>query len=151
MKEEIGEILSRDLGHIGGLIFAALPVPGSDTGDYLVRNLMGVDPQQGLVAVGDYLEGQERLMFCRRDGNTAREDLQRMLDRLRQRVGNRPIRGGIYISCLGRGRHQFGDDSQELRCIQSELGDFPLVGFFANGEIYNGRLYGYTGVLTLFL
>ncbi len=151
MKEEIGEILSRDLGQIGGLIFAALPVHGSDTGDYLVRNLMGVDPEQGLVAVGDYLEGQEQLMFCRRDGNTAREDLQRMLERLRQRVGDRPIRGGIYISCLGRGRNQFGDDSQELRCIQSELGDFPLVGFFANGEIYNGRLYGYTGVLTLFL
>lgn len=151
MKEEIGEILARDLKRIGGLIFAALPIQGSDTGDYLVRNLVGIDPEHGLVAVGDYLEGQERLMFCRRDGNTAREDLERMLERLRQRVGGRRIRGGVYISCLGRGRYQFGDDSQELRTIRDRLGDFPLVGFFANGEIYNGRLYGYTGVLTLFL
>ena len=151
MKEEIGEILSRDLSRIGGLIFAALPIPGSDTGDYLVRNLTGIDPDQGLVAVGDFLEGQQRLMFCRRDGNTAREDMLRMLKRLGRRVGDRPIRGGIYVSCLARGRYQFGKESQELRTIQSELGDFPLVGFFANGEIYNGRLYGYTGVLTLFL
>ena len=35
--------------------------------------------------------------------------------------------------------------------FRDELGDFPLVGFFANGEISNNRLYGYTGVLTLFL
>lgn len=151
MKEEIGEILSRDLARIGGLIFAALPIQGSDTGDYLVRNLVGIDPDQGLVAVGDYLDGREQLMFCRRDGNTAREDLERMLVRLQTRVGNQRIRGGIYISCLGRGRHQFGEESQELRAIRDYLGDFPLAGFFANGEIYNGRLYGYTGVLTLFL
>lgn len=74
-----------------------------------------------------------------------------MLQRLKQRIGDNPIRGAIYVSCLGRGRHQFGDDSEELRLISETLGAFPLVGFFANGELYNGRLYGYTGVLTLFL
>lgn len=74
-----------------------------------------------------------------------------MLERLKQRIGGSSIRGGIYVSCLGRGRHQFGEDSEELRLIGDTLGDFPLVGFFANGELYNGRLYGYTGVLTLFL
>jgi small ligand-binding sensory domain FIST len=151
MKAEIGEVLAKDLAKIGGYIFVALPIPGSDSGDYLVRNLVGIDPEQGLVAVGDRLDDQQRLMYCRRDGNTAREDLQRMLQRLRKRGQGRPIRGGVYVSCLGRGRYQFGDNSEELKLIQQELGDFPLVGFFANGEIYNGRLYGYTGVLTLFL
>lgn len=151
MKEEIGEILARDLTRIGGHIFAAFPIEGSDTGDYLVRNLMGFDPEQGLLAVGDYLEGEKSLMFCRRDGNTARADMQRMLERLRRRVGEDEIRGGVYVSCLGRGRHQFGEDSEELVLIRDTLGDFPLVGFFASGEIYHGRLYGYTGVLTLFL
>jgi small ligand-binding sensory domain FIST len=90
-------------------------------------------------------------MFCRRDGNTARADLERMLQRLTARLDGRTPRGGVYVSCVGRGRHQFGDQSEELRAIQEGLGDFPLVGFFANGEIYNGRLYGYTGVLTLFV
>jgi small ligand-binding sensory domain FIST len=151
LKRDVGEVLSKDLNRLGGYIFAALPIQGSDTGDYLVRNLIGVDPEQNLVAVGDQLETRQRLMFCRRDGNSALEDMNRMLERLRKRVAEQTIRGGIYISCLGRGRHQFGENSEELKLIQQHLGDFPLVGFFANGEIYNGRLYGYTGVLTLFL
>ena len=61
------------------------------------------------------------------------------------------IKGGLYYSCLGRGRNQFGEDSEELKMIRDLLGDFPLVGFFANGEISHNRLYGYTGVLTLFV
>lgn len=151
LREDVGEVIARDLQRMGGYIFAALPVPHTDTGDYLVRNLVGLDPQRGMVAVGDDLEGQEQLMFCRRDGNTARADLERMLDRLRRRLDGRTPRGGVYVSCVGRGRHQFGDRSEELCAIRDGLGDFPLVGFFANGEIYNGRLYGYTGVLTLFV
>ncbi|WP_232024034.1 FIST signal transduction protein [Sulfurivermis fontis] len=151
MKEEIGEVLARDLQRIAGYIFVALPIAHADTGDYLVRHLMGLDTRNGLIAVGDYLDGHERLMFCRRDGNTAREDMRQMLARIKARVAGRTIRGGIYVTCLGRGRHQFGDDAEELRLIGAVLGEFPLAGFFANGELYNGRLYGYTGVLTLFL
>jgi small ligand-binding sensory domain FIST len=60
-------------------------------------------------------------------------------------------RGGLYYSCLGRGDSLFGDDSAEVGMIRTALGEFPLIGFFANGEIFNQRLYGYTGVLTLFL
>lgn len=151
MKEEIGEVLAHDLQRIAGYIFVGLPIAGSDTGDYLVRHLMAIDTSRGMIAVGDYLDGHERMMFCRRDGNSAREDMQQMLQRIRTRVGERTIRGGVYVTCLGRGRQQFGEDAEELRMISDVLGDFPLVGFFANGELYNGRLYGYTGVLTLFL
>lgn len=151
LKEDVGEVLSRDLRKLGGYIFVGLPIRGSDTGDYQVRNLMGLDVDQQLIAVGDYMEERDRLMFCRRDGNTAREDMQRMLERLAERIDGRTIRGGVYISCIGRGRNQFGDDSAELKMISDALGEFPLAGFFANGELYNSRLYGYTGVLTLFL
>jgi small ligand-binding sensory domain FIST len=149
-KEDIGEVLSRNLGRVAGYIFAALPIPGSDTGDYLVRNLIGIDPEEKLLAIGDNLEEDAQLMFCRRDSDAAREDMQRMLaDLARRSKGN--IRGGLYFSCLGRGRNQFGADSNELKMIRDQLGDFPLVGFFANGEISHNRLYGYTGVLTLFV
>jgi len=148
-KEDIGEILSRDIAKVGGYIFAGLPIPGSDTGDYLVRNLVGVDMSQRLLAIGDLVEQGQELMFCRRDANTAREDLSRMLARLKTRLSG-PPRGGVYVSCLGRGANLFGEDSEELKQIRDELGDFPLVGFYANGEIFQDRLYGYTGVLTLF-
>lgn len=149
-KEDIGEVLSRNLGRVSGYIFAALPIPGSDTGDYLVRNLIGIDPEQKLLAIGDNLEEDAQLMFCRRDSDAAREDMQRMLADLARRSRGK-IRGGLYFSCLGRGRSQFGTDSHELKMIRDQLGDFPLVGFFANGEISHNRLYGYTGVLTLFV
>ncbi|MBI5040950.1 MAG: FIST C-terminal domain-containing protein [Gammaproteobacteria bacterium] len=153
--EDIGEILARDLNRVAGYIFVGLPMTGAaagaDSGDYLVRNLIGVDTKNKLLAIGDLIEPGQPLQFCRRDGRSAWDDLQRMLDDLKIRCGHRPPRGGLYYSCLGRGQNLFGNDSEELRAIRSALGDFPLVGFFANGEISNNRLYGYTGVLTLFL
>jgi small ligand-binding sensory domain FIST len=149
-REDIGEVLSRDFSRVAGYIFAGLPIPGSDTGDYLVRNLIGIDPEEKLLAIGDILEEDDAIMFCRRDGDSAREDMQRMLRDLRRRSGG-TIRGGVYYTCLGRGRYQFGEHSEELQMIRDELGDFPLTGFYANGEISHNRLYGYTGVLTLFV
>jgi small ligand-binding sensory domain FIST len=149
-EEDIGEVLARDLQRAGGFIVAAFPVPGSDTRDYLVRNLVAVDTGQRLVAVGDRVTEGDQIMFCRRDPNAAMDDLRRMLADLRHRAPG-GARGALYFSCLGRGRYQFGEDSRELRTISEELGDIPLVGFFANGEIFHNRLYGYTGVLTLFL
>jgi small ligand-binding sensory domain FIST len=148
-KEDIGEVLARDIARVAGYIFAGLPIRGSDTGDYLVRNLIGIDVEKRLVGISDMVEKGQSLMFCRRDANSAREDLSRMLNHLKSRL-SAPPRGGIYVSCLGRGINLFGEESQELKQIREELGDFPLVGFYANGELSQNRLYGYTGVLTLF-
>jgi small ligand-binding sensory domain FIST len=148
-KEDIGEVLARDLSRIGGYIFAALPIAGSDTGDYLVRNLIGIDPDQGLVAIGDFVQPGMQIQFARRDADTAREDLVQMIEGLKRRLPS-PARGALYHTCLGRGRHLFGEDSAELRLVQQHLGDIPLAGFYANGEISHNRLYGYTGVLTVF-
>lgn len=151
LKEDIGEVLARDLRKIGGYIFAALPVPGSDTADYLVRNLTGIDQEAGAVAIGEMVDTGDPIMFCRRDPDTAVEDLKRMLNDLKRRAGGNPIKGGLYFSCVARGPNQFGPESAELGMIRDELGEFPLTGLFANGEISNDRLYGYTGVLALFL
>jgi small ligand-binding sensory domain FIST len=148
-KEEIGEVLARNLNRAAGYIFAALPVKASDTGDYLVRNLAGIDPNKGWIAIGDLVSKGDPIMFTRRDKPSAETDLDRMLARLKQRIA-KPIRGGIYVSCLSRGSNLFGPDAAETRRINAQLGDFPLVGFFANGEISHDRLYAHTGVLTLF-
>lgn len=151
LKEDIGELLARDLQKIGGYIFAALPIEGSDTGDYLVRNMIGVDPQHGVIAIGAAVESGARILFCRRDPKAAMEDMNRMLLDIKKRVDGRPIKGGIYISCAARGPNQFPKDCTETHMIEQALGSFPLVGFFANGEISRDRLYAYTGVLALFL
>lgn len=150
LKEDVGDELAHDLGRLGGQIFAGLPVPDSDTGDYVVRNLVGIDPSSNLVAIGEMLHPESSVMFCRRDRETAREDMARMLSSIKEGLYARP-RGAIYYSCLGRGSALFGENSSELKMIREALGDVPLVGFFCNGEISHNRLYGYTGVLTLFV
>jgi len=146
--EDIGPELSRDLAKIGGLIFAGKKVEGAE--DYLVRNLVGLDLQRGLVAIADLVEEGEGLLFCKRDRDSAERDLRRMLEDLNRRAG-KPPRAGLYHSCVARGPHLFDPVRSELSIIREVMGDFPLVGFFGNGEISQNRLYGYTGVLTLFL
>ncbi len=150
LKEDIGELLARDLQRIGGYIFVSFPIAGSDTGDYLVRNLIGMDPERGLLQVGETVTPGQAITFCRRDHDAAQEDLDRMLRDVTKRC-DRPPQAALYFSCLARGRHLFGDDSEELKQLRGALGDIPLAGFFANGEISNNRLYGYTGVLALLL
>ena len=89
-------------------------------------------------------------MYRRRDEAAARTDLKRMLDQVKRRLQG-PPRAALYFSCIARGANLFGPDAAEMRLIRDELGDLPLAGFYANGEISNNRLYGYTGVLALFL
>ena len=150
LSEDVGEVIAQDWQQAAGYIFAGLVNRNSDLDDYSIRQLVGIDPDTKLVAIGDHLQHNDEIIFCRRDGNSALEDMKRMLLELKSRCRS-PIKGGVYVSCLGRGREQFGDDSEEARFIHAVLGDFPLVGFFANGEIHKSMLYGFTGVLTLFV
>ncbi|MEJ2142077.1 MAG: FIST C-terminal domain-containing protein [Gammaproteobacteria bacterium] len=150
-KQDIGEVLARDIDRAAGYIFAGFPVKGSDTGDYLVRTIVGLNEDQGMLAIGENMKPGTQILFCRRDGQSAVEDMQRMLENIKQRLGNQKVKGALYISCLGRGQGLFGENSRELKMISEVLGDISLVGFYANGEIAGNQLYGYTGVLTLFV
>jgi small ligand-binding sensory domain FIST len=129
-------------------VLVGIPVPGSDTGDYTARNLVGVDPRNQLIAIGEIVEPGTEILFCKRDQQAARQDLQRITAELKAQVPQ--PRGALYFSCLARGEHMFGARGAELGLIRRALGEVPLVGFFCNGEISRDRLYGYTGVLTLF-
>jgi small ligand-binding sensory domain FIST len=141
------EVLKEVIGSERNVL-VGIPVPGSDTGDYTARNLLGVDPRNNLFAIGEVVEPGSELMFCRRDERAAREDLSRMANELHSAVPH--PRGALYFSCLARGEHMFGARGEELAVVARVLGEVPLVGFFCNGEISRDRLYGYTGVLTLF-
>ena len=147
--EDIGPGLAQDLRRAGGLIFAGLPVAGSDTGDYLVRNLLAIDPGRGWVVLGAEVAAGDPILFCRRDPESARRDMSRMVKQLAGRLSG-PPKAGIYVSCVARGASLFGEAGVETGLIRETLGEFPLIGFFANGEISRDRLYGHTGVLTLF-
>ena len=149
-KDDIGDHLTENLGALAGSVHVAITVEGSDTGDYMVRNLVGIDPQRGWIAIGDLVHPGERIVFVRRDPASAESDLLAMGETLKRRAA-KPPRGGLYVSCVARGPNMFGAVGRESAIIREALGDVPIVGFYANGEISNNRLYGYTGVLTLFL
>ena len=146
---------------------------GAFGNDVLVRHIIGLDPARHGVAVADRIMPGMRLAFCRRDAAAARVDLVRICAEIREELEPevltfetaaalaaseaeraphpaRRIAGAIYVSCTGRGGPHFGAPSAELQIIRHALGDVPLVGFFAGGEIARGHLYGYTGVLTVF-
>lgn len=135
---------------IGGdkQVLVGIPVAGSDTGDYTARNVVGIDPRNKMIAIGDVVSPGDEILFCKRDLAAARQDLQKIAAELKAGVA-RP-RGALYFSCVARGEHMFGSRGAELGVIRDALGEVPLVGFFCNGEISRDRLYGYTGVLTLF-
>ena len=148
LQSDLGSDRIEDLKAVANSLHIALPVPGSDRADYTVRNLTGIDLAQGIVGVAATPDPGDKVMFCLRDMNAARDDLNRMLGEFSRRL-NGPPKAGIYVSCLARGPNLF-EHREELNMIRSALGDFPLVGFYANGEIAHNRVYGYTGVLTVF-
>ena len=130
-------------------LYVALLIEGADVGDYLVRHLVSIDPNKGIIAITDDVSDSRQLMFVRRDADNADRDLQRMLDDLEGRMSV-PPKAGLYFSCVARGPHLFSEPAHEMNAIRERLGDIPIVGFYGSGEVCNDRIYAYTGVLTLF-
>ncbi len=151
LQEDVGPLLARNIERIRGFILAARPEGEAGRNDYLVRDLGEVDPIRGGIMVGDDFRRGDGLCFVKRDPEAARADLRRLAADLGRRAEGRPLLGGLYHSCIGRGRHLFGDDYAETAIIEAELGALPLSGFSTQGEIFGNRLYGYSAVLTLFL
>jgi small ligand-binding sensory domain FIST len=173
--------LSAVRATLAGLVHAQdVPTDGraiSRTGnfgnDVRVRHIIGLDPQRGGVALADLVEEGMQLAFCQRNVQAARADLMRICAEIREELepeelpltsatapaalesepATRPrqIAGAIYVSCSGRGGPHFGAPSAELQIVRHALGDVPLIGYFAGGEIARHHVYGYTGVLTVFL
>lgn len=148
-KEDIGEMLARDLERAAGYVHVAFPVSGADTADYMVRDLMGIDPESGWLGVGSEIAVGDRMMFVRRDPLSAQQDLGRMLKDVKKRLPG-PARGAVYVSCVARGPSMFGDEETEAEIVSDGLGGTPVIGFYASGEICHDRIYGYTGVLLVF-
>ena len=121
-------------------------------GDFLVRNLVGFDPDANSLMVGSLLKVGQTLQFQVRDAETSAEDLSHFLEGMGR--SNREPRGGMLVSCCGRGRNFYGKADHDAQAVQSLQGPLPLVGFFANGEIgpvgMKNYVHGYTSSLVIF-
>jgi small ligand-binding sensory domain FIST len=120
-------------------------------GDFLIRNLLGVDPRVGAVAIGDRVRTGQRIQFHLRDAETSAEDLELLLQRYQQDLAdNSTTAGALMFSCLGRGEGLYGQPNFDSRLFRRYLKDIPIGGFFCNGEIgpvgSSTFLHGYTSV-----
>ena len=148
LREDVGPDRAGDVEALGRSVFVAAPLPHRDTRDERVRHLVGYDAHRGALAVAHHFRAGDDLRFVRRDAESARADLVRVLGELRGRHPGAP-RAALYFSCVARGANLFGAPGVELELIAEHLGDLPLAGFFGQGEISNDQVYGYTGVLVL--
>src|SRR5439155_22573817 len=124
-------------------------------GDFLVRNLIGGDPNSGVLAVGALPRTGQMMQFQRRDADAANEDMSELLTFTKKQLGTATIYGGCLCCCNGRGKNLFGHPNHDAGLVQKELGPMGLAGFFCNGEIgpVGGKhyLHGFTASLALFV
>ena len=124
-------------------------------GDFLVRNLLGGDPNSGVLAVGALPRTGQTIQFQRRDATAASEDLNELLAREKTRLAGTEIYGGCLFCCNGRGKNLFSRASHDSELVQAHFGPTGLAGFFCNGEIgpigNKNFLHGFTASLALFV
>lgn len=138
----------------GGLLLGSVIDENRDhfgRGDFLIRSVLGIDRKQKGIAAGEFYRLGKTVQFHVRDAQAAVEDLQLLLDA--QHLGTQPF-AGLLVTCNGRGRNLFHEEDHDLTIIRQRIGDVPISGFFAAGEIgpIGGRsfLHGHTACLTLF-
>jgi small ligand-binding sensory domain FIST len=127
-----------------------------EQGDFLIRNLIGVDPRIGAIAIGDRVRPGQRIQFHLRDADTSAEDLEMLLQRYRKSLtsqGSSPT-GAVLFSCMGRGVGLYGESNFDSQLFCEYLEQIPLGGFFCYGEIgpvgSETFLHGYTSAFGIF-
>lgn len=123
-------------------------------GDFLIRQVLGVDPEEHSLVVNATLRKGQTVQLHLRDGRSSSEDLETMLEQHQARRVGKPACGGLLFSCLGRGRSLYGHSDHDSNLFRVKLGDVPLGGFFCNGELgpVGGvtSLHGYTSCFAVF-
>ncbi len=123
-------------------------------GDFLIRNVVGMDQKTGSLAIGELLKEGQLVQFHLRDAETSAQDLHVVLDRYAAENRENEVPGALLFSCLGRGQYLYGRPNHDTEIFQGKLGSVPLGGFFCNGEIgpVSGTtfLHGYTSSFGLF-
>jgi len=123
-------------------------------GDFLVRNLLGADPDTGAIAVGTVVRPGQVVRLHVRDAASATRDLREALGLRRAALGGAPPAGALVFTCTGRGRGMFGVPHHDATLLQDGLAGAPFAGFFAAGEIgpIDGAnfLHTFTATVALF-
>jgi small ligand-binding sensory domain FIST len=124
-----------------------------EAGDFLVRNVLGIDPRNGSIVAGDFFRPGQTVQFHLRDHETADDDLKQLLRALANDSGVEPA-GALLFTCNGRGTHLFPQPDHDAQCVARALGPIPAAGFFAAGELGPvgdaNFMHGFTASIAVF-
>jgi len=159
LSETVSKLSQEDQRKVPGNLFIGLAVneylDEFHRGDFLVRNLLGGDPNSGVLAVGALPRMGQTIQFQRRDAAAADEDMNELLGRAKKELTGRLVYGGCLFCCNGRGKGQLGRPSHDAGLVQSHFDLSGLGGFFCNGELGpvgdKNFLHSHTAVLALFV
>lgn len=153
MKALYQSLGAKDQELFGQALFVGIEMKDQveyQQGDFLVRNIVGLDPDEGTLSIGALPKQWQAMQFHVRDADASREDLDRMLDRCHPTAP----KGALLFSCLGRGMDLYGEPDHDSRRFRARVEDVPVGGFFCNGEIgpVGGTtfLHGYTSAFAVF-
>jgi small ligand-binding sensory domain FIST len=158
LRETIEALTAEDLRLVQGGLLMGIVIdvnkPDYIQGDFLVRGLVGADPDTGQVAVGTDVRPGQVVRLHARDAASADRDLRDALSARMRALGGRAPAGALLISCNGRGAGMFGHAHHDAAALDDELGGAPTAGFFAAGEIgpVGGEyfLHGFTATVAVF-
>ena len=159
LAETVNQLPAADQQKVRGNLFIGLAVneylEEFHRGDFLVRNLIGGDPNSGVIAVGALPRTGQTIQFQRRDAAAASQDMSDLLDAAKAKLGTTPVYGGCLFCCNGRGKNLFGRPSHDAGMVQEHFGPLGLAGFFCNGEIGpvgdKNFLHSHTAAVALFV
>ena len=154
----IGELSVRERALVAGGLLIGIVIdsgkPEYEQGDFLVRGVLGADPDSGSLVVGANVREGQIVRLHARDAQSADEDLRHALRLRVEALAGKTPAGAIVFSCNGRGRSMFGIPDHDALAVARELGGAPAAGFFAAGEIgpVGGRsfLHGFTATVAVF-
>lgn len=157
LKESIERLPERDQKLAKEAIFLGVAMDEFQekfvSGDFLVRNIYGIEPMSGALLVGEVLRPERTVQFHLRDAASSAEDLRALLKRYAEGNDHRAA-GALLFSCLGRGHNLYGRSNHDSDCLREYLGEVPIGGFFCNGEIgpvgESTFLHGYTSSFGIF-
>jgi small ligand-binding sensory domain FIST len=158
LQKLIGQVSPRDQELLRHSLFLGIEMKDDgksrfDQGDFLIRDVAGIDPSSGAMAVQGVVKDYQVVQFHLRDALTSTQDLERRLARLKRNSGH-DAEGALFFSCLGRGEGLYGVANHDSDLFCRHMGAVPMGGFFGNGEIgpVGGStfLHGYTSSFAIF-
>ena len=156
-KNVLKLLTQDDIRRSGGTVFIGIAMDNENStptrGDFLIRNLIGINEEHAAIAVSEEVKEGQLVQFHLRNPRAAAEEIRTIISKLAEKTEQHPPDFGLYFNCLGRGKGLYGAANHDISVIQQQFPGLPVIGFFGNSEFapIGGRNFAhtYTGVFVL--